>query len=308
MLPDDGAAALGALVAAELAVPVDPAVAAFATHIATILPGTNAVLFYGSCLRERRLDGLMLDFYVIVDDYARAYGDWRARANRLIPPNVFQIAHDGLRAKYAVLDTEDFARLCSSATANPSVWARFAQPSRLVWMRDEAARDTAVVAVAGAAPALLAAAAPMLPPVLTVEALWTGAFALTFAAELRTERAGRGNNIVAADPGRYAAFTGPALAAAGLHATIDATHLTIAGGDRAGAPAAWARRRRAGKALSVARLAKAASTFDGGIDYLAWKIERHAGVPVPIAAWMRRWPLLGGIALLPRLLARGAVR
>ena len=110
------------LVTGELTTPVQPEVAAFAAHLATVLPSTNAVLFYGSCLREARLDGLMLDFYVIVDSYETAYrGDWRAKANRLIPPNVFQIAHAGLRAKYAVLDSADFARLCSAATRNPSV-------------------------------------------------------------------------------------------------------------------------------------------------------------------------------------------
>lgn len=305
MPPDD----LRALVAAELAVPVDPAVAGFAAHVATILPGTSAVLFYGSCLRESRLDGLMLDFYVIVDDYERAYGDWRARANRLIPPNVFQIGHEGLRAKYAVLSGTDFSRLCSSATANPSVWARFAQPSRLAWVRDDVARDAAVAAVAGAAPALLKAAMPMLADRPTVAEVWTGAFALTFAAELRTERKGRGDSIFAADPGRYMVFTAPSLAVAGIAATIVADRVRVTGDlDRAGEDRAWARRRRAGKALSAARLAKAAFTFDGGLDYLAWKIQRHAGVPVPVAAWMRRWPLLGGIALLPRLLARGAVR
>lgn len=300
---------LRTLVAAELAVSVASPVAAFAAHVAAILPGTNAVLFYGSCLRESRLDGLMLDFYVVVDDYDRAYGDWRARANRLIPPNVFQIAHDGLRAKYAVLSSADLARLCSSATPNPSVWARFAQPSRLAWVRDAAARDAAAAAIAGAAPALLKAAMPMLADWPTVADVWTGAFALTFAAELRTERRGRGNSIFAADPGRYTAFTGPALAAAGITATIVDDRVRVTGDlDRAGADLAWRQRRRAGKALSAARLAKAAFTFDGGLDYLAWKIQRHAGVPVPVAAWMRRWPLLGGIALLPRLLARGAVR
>ena len=301
---------LRGLVAAELAVPVQPKVAAFAAVVAARLAGTNAVLFYGSCLREARLDGLMLDFYVIVDDYGAAYGgDWRAAANRRLPPNVFQVAHAGLRAKYAVLDSADFARLCGAATPNPSVWARFAQPSRLAWVRDDAARAEVVTAVAQAAPALLAAAAPMLPADLNVAALWSGAFALTFAAELRTERAGRGSSIVASDPARYTAFTAPALAAAGIAATMDGQQVKIdAPLDRTAAPAAWARRRRAGKLLSLARLAKAAFTFDGGLDYLAWKIERHAGVPVPVAPWMRRWPLIGGAVLLPRLWRSGAVR
>ena len=297
------------LVAAELSLPVDAAVGDFAHRIAGVLPGTNAVLFYGSCLREAKLDGLMLDFYVIVDDYAAAYGDWRARANAAVPPNVFQIAHGSLRAKYAVLSAADFARLASARTRNSSVWARFAQPARLVWTRDTAAHDAAVDAVAGAAPALLAAAAPMLPSRLTTEALWTGAFALTFAAELRTERSGRGASIVAADPARYAAFTAPALAAAGIAATGTGDHVDITSPlDRRAATAAWAQRRRAGKLLSAARLAKAAFTFDGGLDYLAWKIERHSGVPVPVGPWARRWPLLGGLAMLPRLLRSGAVK
>ncbi|MDB5737075.1 MAG: hypothetical protein JWO65_743, partial [Sphingomonas bacterium] len=45
-----------------------------------------------------------------------------------------------------------------------------------------------------------------------------------------------------------------------------------------------------------------------GLDYLAWKINRHAGADVVIRPWQRRWPILGAITLLPRLLARGAVR
>ena len=68
------------------------------------------MLFYGSCLREKQLDGLMLDFYLIVSDYRAAYDKrWLAAANRLIPPNVFYFEHDGLAAKYAVLSEADFA-------------------------------------------------------------------------------------------------------------------------------------------------------------------------------------------------------
>ena len=298
------------LVAAELRVPVAPEVAAFAAHIATILPGTNAVLFYGSCLREARLEGLMLDFYVIVDDYDRAYGGgWRAHANRLLPPNVFQIAHAGLRAKYAVLDSADFKRLCSARTLNPSVWARFAQPSRLVWVRDDAARQAVAEAVSGAVPALLWATLPMLVDRPGIAEIWTEAFALTFGTELRTERKDRGASIFAADPGRYRIYAWAGLEMIGVKPAGPDTALWISGPfDRTGEAARWARRRREGKLLSAARLLKAAFTFDGGLDYLAWKIERHAGVPVPVRPWMRRVPVLGGLALLPRLLRSGAVR
>ena len=54
---------LAELVAEELAVAVDPRVTAMAAAIAQRHGGASrAVLFYGSCLRERQLDGLMLDF------------------------------------------------------------------------------------------------------------------------------------------------------------------------------------------------------------------------------------------------------
>ena len=119
----------------------------------------RAVLFYGSCLRQRELDGLMLDFYLIVSAYREAYGrGWLAFANRLIPPNVFPFEHEGLAAKYAVLSEADFLRAeCGPEAGSVSVWARFAQPSRLVWASDEAARDGAIAAVARAAPTLLRA-------------------------------------------------------------------------------------------------------------------------------------------------------
>ena len=55
------------LVEAELSQPVDPRVAAMAQAIAARHgAASRAVLFYGSCLREQQLDGLMLDFYLIV--------------------------------------------------------------------------------------------------------------------------------------------------------------------------------------------------------------------------------------------------
>ena len=77
---------------------------------------------------------------------------------------------------------------------------------------------------------------------------------------------------------------------------------------RAGAAKAWRRFRRRGKALTLIRLAKATTTYAGGVDYLAWKINRHAGTKIAVKPWQRRWPILGALTLLPRLLRRGAIR
>ena len=280
------------LVEAELGQPVDPQVKEMAAAIAA-KHGTasRAVLFYGSCLREKQLGGLMLDFYLIVSDYEAAYDRrWLAFANRLIPPNVFPFQHGALAAKYAVLSEADFHRLNGPETRNVSVWARFAQPARLVWARNEEARSKAINAVARAAPTLLGAARP-LPEGDALEP-WRHAFALTYSAELRAERKGRPGSIVDTDPERYRRFLKPALSAI----------------DRDAPSGGWARRRLEGKLLSVSRLIKASATYAGGAEYIAWKINRHAGTNIELKGWQKRHPLLAAISLLPRLLRSGAIR
>ncbi len=298
---------LARLVAAELAEPVDARVSAMAAAIAAQHPGARAVLFYGSCLREAQLDGLMLDFYLIVADYRSAYSrGWLAVANRLIPPNVFPFEHDGLIAKYAVLSETDFHRLNGPETRNVSVWARFSQPSRLVWAANDAARDHAVAAISRAAPTLLWSVAGLDPEVSNPgkgrdgDPLrhWRRGYAMTYTAELRSERSGRATSVVDADPARYARFGPPAEVVAWSWQPAIGARVRWQ----------WRRRRIEGKALSVIRLIKAAFTYAGGIDYLAWKINRHAGADIVISPWMRRWPLAAALVLVPRLMWRGAIR
>jgi hypothetical protein len=279
------------LVAEELASPVDPRVTAMATAIAAKHgKASRAVLFYGSCLRQKKLEGLMLDFYLIVSDYREAYGKrWLALANKLVPPNVFYFEHDELVAKYAVLSEPDFHRLNGPEAGSVSVWARFAQPSRLVWASGKQARERVIKAVSRAAPTLLGAAGKR-------EAekpldWWRRAFMLTYSAELRAEPRERTVSVVDANRERYVRFTAPAAAAIEREPK-----------------GRWRWRRIKGKTLSVLRLAKASATFAGGADYIAWKINRHAGTKIELKAWQRRHPLLAGISLLPRLLKSGAIR
>ena len=60
--------------------------------------------------------------------------------------------------------------------------------------------------------------------------------------------------------------------------------------------------------LSVARLAKASATFAGGADYIAWKINRHAGTKIELSDWQKKHPLATALMLLPRLIGSGAIR
>ena len=284
------------LVAEELTLPVDTRVSEAARAIAAKHgAASRAVLFYGSCLRQQELEGLMLDFYLIVSDYRTAYAKrWLAAANRLIPPNVFYFEHGGLVAKYAVLSEADFAHECSPEAWTVSTAARFAQPSRLVWSAGESARERVVDIVSEAAPTLLGWTLSVDGGEKSSLALWKRAFALTFGAELRAERSERSGTIVDAEPDRYERFASAAGVAAADPSELGARW--------------WRRKQRHGKIYSVARLSKAAFTFAGGADYIAWKINRHAGTAIELKPWQRRHPLLAAITLLPRLLSSGAVR
>ncbi len=278
------------LVAEELSRPIDPRVSAMAAAIAAEHgEASRAVLFYGSCLRDQPVEGSMLDFYLIVSDYRAAYPKrWQAVANAAIPPNVFPFAHDALAAKYAVLSEADFHRLNGPETLNVSVWARFAQPSRLAWVKDASARDKAIASVSRAAPTLLGAAGRVDGE--DILGWWRRAFQLTYSAELRAERKGRATSVVDSEPDRYQRF-GEAAAP-----------LIVANAGK------WGLRRAQGKGLSVLRLAKASATYAGGAEYIAWKINRHAGTAIALKPWQKRHPLLGALSLLPRLLLSGAIR
>lgn len=286
------------LVSEELTLPADPRVIDIAAAIAAKHgAASRAVLFYGSCLRQKQLEGLMLDFYLIVSDYRAAYGKrWLAAANRLIPPNVFYFEHGGLASKYAVLSEMDFAHECSSEAWTVSTAARFAQPSRLVWSAGGKAAKRMIDIVSQAASTLLGWTLPLVDR-RDVLAAWKRAFEQTFAAELRAERKDRSAAIVDADPERYERFGNAALEL-----------LPKTSGSRRRALRWWRNKQRHGKLYSVARLAKASLTFANGTDYIAWKINRHAGTDIRLRPWQQRHPLLAAITLLPRLLKSGAVR
>lgn len=301
------------LVAKELAEPVKPEITEFAAYIAAQYPGAaQAVLFYGSCLRSEKLDGEMLDFYLIVSDYDAAYAKpWMVKWNKRLPPNVFPFQYNNLIAKVAVLSTNDFHKLNRPAASAVSVWARFSQPSRLAWSKGEDISKKITLAISGAAPTLLNAALSHMEREVDVIDLWQSGFAMTYSAELRAERKDRPASVIEHDRERYELFGNAALHHTMIPNEIRGERVYLLADPEKRAQkerARWPALRRHGKMLTIARLAKAAFTYTNGIDYLAWKINRHAGTQIEIKDWQRKWPLVAALFLVPRLLAKGAVR
>jgi hypothetical protein len=291
---------LARLLAEEAATPVPEAVERLAVAArAAVGDEALAVLYYGSALRDGMVEGRLVDLYVVTAGYARVPGGaCIRRLARVLPPNVHYLemaSDDGVaRAKYAVVALDQLERLVGRGTKNPYFWARLSQPTAIVWAIDDAVRSRLIGCLAQAADTLLAATRPLLAPDAPSRAVWSRAFAETYRSELRAEPPERGATIYDAAPARYDAV----LEALRTRPTEPAATV----------PARWARRRPLGKLLSALRLVKAAFTFSGGADYIAWKIARHSGVEVRLSPWQRRHPLLAAPGLFWRLYRARAFR
>lgn len=301
---------------AELALPLPEAITAMAEWLATQGHGSVvAVLFYGSNLRSGMLDGV-LDFYILVDSLRGWYQRLLpAAANRLLPPNIlyFEREHEGqtLRAKVALLRIDQFHDAMRAGCLDTTMWARYSQPAALAWVRDAGARTSAGVAVAQAVVSAAHWAACLGPETGVAEDYWEGLFRRTYSAELRVEKASRAQAITSWAEARYAAMLPLAWRASGIDFESDNDQVlrpAITSRQRQRAAAGWKFRHVLGKPLNFIRLMKSAYTFEGGVDYLIWKIERHSGVKVELTPWQRRHPILASPRVLWNLRKRGAIR
>ena len=286
---------LAARVSAALSRQVNPAVAAFAARLAGEADAL-AVLFYGSNLRTGELDGV-IDYYVLTSGPAET-GLWPRVSYR-------EWAHEGqtLRAKIATMTLAKFAKACRGDSRDTTVWARFVQPSALVWARDDAARDQVADALQNAARTAARLAVALGPERGTERAYWGALFRQTYKAELRVEKPGRENSILDLNPAHFAGLLPAALAADGMLFTVEGEDLVpdMPHFQRRAILSWWAKRRRLGKVLNVARLVRATRTFDGAGRYAAWKVERHTGVKVEVTPWREAHPILSAPAVLFRV-------
>lgn len=286
---------LSARIGAELDRPLDPAVSAFAAMLAEEA-GALAVLFYGSNLRTGSLDGV-LDFYVLLPG-ARERGIWPRVSYR-------EWAHGGtpVRAKIAAMTLATFAAAARGETLDTTIWARFVQPSALAWSRDPAAREDVAAALAHAARTAASLAVAVGPKNGLEDDYWRALFRATYRAELRVEPPGREDQILAANRAHFDGLLPAALVEADIPFACDGHRI-----EPRPEPAWrkrmvrwWNRRKRLGKPLNVARLARATTTFDGAARYAAWKVQRHTGIAVEVTPFAERHPILAAPVMLWRL-------
>jgi len=283
---------LAARVGAALDRPIDAAVAVFAAELGENA-GALAVLFYGSNLRTGSLDGV-LDFYILLPG-KRERGLWPRVSYCEVPHRAAP-----LRAKVATMALATFAAATRGETLDTTIWARFVQPVALAWMRDDAARAEVLAALEDAARTAARLAVAVGPPKGREEDYWRALFRATYRAELRVEPAGREDAILAGNSAHFDGLLPLALSAEGIAFAQDGRTLEpkLDPAGRKRVLGWWNARRRFGKALNLARLARATTTFEGGLRYAAWKVERHTGLPVKVTPLREKFPLLAVPGLL----------
>jgi len=312
--------ALEALIGQELARPVPQGAHALADRVRTIFGSSvRAILMYGSNLRQDDDREGLLDLYVFVTSYQAAYQRAAlAIANRLLPPNVFylevSVGTRVVRCKYAVLALDDLPRRTSPATSEPYFWARFAQPCALVYAADDRARDAVAIALAGAVSTFVRFGVPLAGATFSSQELWTRTWQATYAAEIRPERSGAEAALYASDAERFEQVTAlavpllPWASTSVLEGDRRRFRVEVPASERRRAEWTWWFRRRQAKARFLLRIVRNALIFEGGVDYVLWKIQRHSGVVID-QGWREkrhRWLALGAEAW--RLYRAGAFR
>ncbi|MCX5615780.1 hypothetical protein NQF87_02135 [Bombella sp. TMW 2.2559] len=256
------------------------------------------ILFYGSILREVDPDGI-LDFYVITDRPSSLNENPLASlANHILPPNVYYMEHviggQLLRAKVAFLSQRQFQKRSTIFTLDTTIWARFCQPVRMVWVRDNKSADHVLQAIRQCAITASCWAALLGPEEGMAIDYWHNLFAHTYAVEFRVEKKGRSHHLLQGREERYIAVLESAWQHVSLGYEIEKGGLRplLTTSVRMKAEKNWQKIQAVGRPLNLARLVKAAFTFKDGVSYLLWKIQRHTGEKIHVSSFEKKHPIL----------------
>lgn len=253
----------------------------------------EAVVFYGSNLRTGELEGV-LDFYLLMA------GPQQERIWPRVSYHEREIGDETLRAKVATMAMDTFVQAAAGKFRDTTIWARFVQPSALIWAEDDVAHKQVLDGLVAAAITAAELAAALGPREGVAEDFWRALFRATYRAEFRVEKPGREDSILAVNRPHFEGLLPVALDAADIRYKRKGARLSVSLPDqrRRRILRWWRVRRRWGKPLNVVRLFKASTTFEGAARYAAWKLQRHTGVEVEVTPWREKHPILAAPGVL----------
>jgi hypothetical protein len=218
-----------------------------------------------------------------------------ATLDGILAPTQVRLARDPWLVKASVVSTAALLRATSTSRPDQFLAGRLFQDVHVVWSRDALISERTEAAIDSARRMTLDWASPDLPARFGPSDYVRQLFRTSFRFEVRPETRGRADALFAAQSDRLVPlFTGvlARLAAEGrLHAHPDGT-FSLASPVGAGKRLSlrlfleWSRVR------ATARWPKHAITFDGWLDYIVKKAERHSGETIVLSPLERRFPLI----------------
>lgn len=310
-----GEAALGlaAAVAARALAPVEDRalVSAVEQVVRACDDAVCGVVFFGSRLSGAAKANAFSahDVFVVVADYRRFYQRMRASGlgrkqpalmslvSRWLPPTQIslRLREAGVHLKASVVRLDTLRRETSARRRDHFCIGRLFQPARIVYARDAATRQVLLDALVEAQRATWAWLRPWLPETFDAEAYGRAALRVSMSWEIRPEPAGRAESLWQAQCAEQTPVFSALLRELAAEGELVAAEP---------APARWARARPVGRlerwrrglyfrrslVRATARWLKHVVSFEGWLDYILHKANRHAGEPFALTPRERRWP------------------
>lgn len=316
MAPD-----LDALLRRHALAPASPEVAAAARALVALGDGSVAgLIFFGSRRSQARTDARSAyDVFVATTADAAFYRALHARGalrrspalltavGRVLPPSQISLHLPGeggarLHVKASVIHWPALQRESGARRRDHFCVARLFQPATVLYAADEGLREALLAALASSHRLTFEWARPRLPAEFDAADYTRTLLEVSLASEIRPEPHGRAAALWEAQRA-YLVEVYAAL----LDELARAGHLVAAGPRswRLAEPVTPAERRRVRRYFrrsllrATARWAKHVVTFEGWLDYIVGKVERHTGRPLELTRRERRFPL---VFLWPRVL------
>lgn len=282
----------------------------------SIVRGANGellgVIFFGS-----RRSGVVTtsasayDFLAVGKETLRAlYESWRSAGllrrspallsfvSSILPPTQVRLCSDGDGgpvAKVAVLSARALQAATGGRRRDQFIAGRLFQDVRVVWTKDAQSAALINEAIEAARNVTLRWVSPDLPESFSANVYVRQLFRTSFRFEIRPETSGRADALFEAQRERLVPLLVPVLDQALKSGALLPGE---AGQYRTAARPGFLDRVRLRAFFELSRLRatlrwfKHAATFDGWLDYILRKAERHSGEKIELTSWERRAPLI----------------
>jgi hypothetical protein len=227
-----------------------------------------------------------------------------ALISRWLPPTQYSLRLEGspVHFKTAVIRSDTFHRETSPRRRDHFCAGRLFQPSRILYARDDATRTALVEDLVSAHAETWTWARPWLAPTFDADEYGRNALVVSMSWEVRPEPPGRAEALWTAQKAEQVPVFEALLRSLGERGEV------VEAGDPgrwslSHPVSRWERMKRSfyfrrSIVRSTTRWLKHVLSFEGWLDYILRKAQRHGAGPVELSERERRWPL---IFLWPRV-------